>query len=106
MIAIRHDGRIVSRSRNLRGVLRYGRGKRALGPLQIRGVPGVQSVHVLELPDGGALLRLRWTNRAYAVARFASCTVARNFARARRYWPAHRFTPLQDWHAPTRKARA
>lgn len=106
MIYIRKDGRIVSQSRNLRGILRYGRSKRALGPLQVRGIPGVKYVHVVELPGGAALLRVRWTNRAYAVARFESCMVARMFARARRYWPAHRFTPLRDWHAPTRRNRA
>ena len=99
MIIIKKDGRTVSRSRNLRGILRYTSSQRPQG--WTYGDP-VTAVHVLELPESGALLRVRWRDGAYAVARFASVSVARRWCQTRRTWPPHRFTPLHYWHAPTR----
>lgn len=92
-LKIYRAGRVVSQSRNLRGIMRY----------TSRNWPGrhVSRVHVLETPSG-ALLRVRWSDGAYAVALFASCTVARRWVQARRSWPTARFTPLHYWHAPTR----
>lgn len=101
MIYIFKEGRIVSRSKNLRGVLRYGRNKMPLGPLRIAS-RGIRAVHVLQTPNG-ALLRVRWSDGAYAVAHFASFTVARRWVQARRFWPAARVTMLHEWHAPTRE---
>jgi hypothetical protein len=101
MIAIRKDGRIVSRSKNLRGVLRYGRNKMPLGPLRVA-AKAVTRVHVLGTIDGGALLRVRWSDGAYAVAKFACVTVARRWVQARRSWPCARFTPVHVWHVDLR----
>lgn len=99
MITIRKDGRVVSRSRNLRGIMRYSSTLRRDPAMacDTREPWRVRAVHVLGLVDGGALLRVRWMDGAYSVARFASLTTCRRWVQARRYWPAPRVTHPHHW---------
>lgn len=85
MIYIRKEGRIISRSKNLRGITRY------------RSQP--DRAHILGLADGGALLRVRFKDGAYSVAKFASVDVCRRWCQARRAPGLFlaRYSPVWGW---------
>lgn len=110
MIAIRdRAGKVISSSRNLRGIMRHAskpRKREARLSMAMPRTPSVKymarkldvvSVRVLGLDDGGALLRVRWSNGDHANARFASCTTARRWVQARRAWPGAAYYPPHGW---------
>ena len=72
-IEIRKDGGVVSRSRNLRGILDYGRKH------------GVAKALVLNAPEG-ALVRLAFEDGAFCYTEFADYSVAVGWINARRAW--------------------
>lgn len=77
-VIIKKNGQVVSRSKNLRGVLRY----RCV-------VSGVMIIETAE----GALLHVHWKDGADCWARFASYAVACEFASKRRAWPTATLNP-------------
>lgn len=72
---IRLDGKVVARSRNLRGILDYARKS------------PVESVVIAPSPCGRGTLRVTYHNNARASAVFASFTILRDWCDARRSWP-------------------
>jgi hypothetical protein len=58
MIEIKLNEKIISRSENLRGLIRYPR--------------KITKVYVLEIEDKQALLYVDWDNKAKCVVKFAS----------------------------------
>lgn len=74
MANIEKAGRIVARSKNLRGVLDYGRRW------------GVARLELIELPEGAGSLRVIFKDGATTRENFASWGVLRAWVNARRSW--------------------
>lgn len=77
-IIIKRNGKPVSASRNLRGILRY----RSQDTL----IASPCAIRVRRCADGGAFLRLRWADGAHVVTRWASYEILRRWIAARRSW--------------------
>jgi hypothetical protein len=69
------DGKPVSRSRNLRGIITYA------------GKVGVKHVATKALPDGRGVLSIRFEDGATVSTEFASADVLRDWVKRRRGWP-------------------
>lgn len=82
------DGRIVSESRNLRGIVRRSSAIRAAHPCDTREPWRVDAVTIWQAPRGSARLVVNWRDGSQGNARFASAQVCRQFCAARRDWPA------------------
>lgn len=83
------DGRMVSQSRNLRGIVRRSSAIRAAHPCDTREPWRVDAVTIWPAYRGsGARLVVNWRDGSQGNARFRSAQVCREFCAARRDWPA------------------
>ena len=84
------NGKRLSQSRNLRGILRRSSVIRAAHPCDTREPWRVRDVTLRTWPsvaDSGAAVTVRWRDGSFATARFEPATVARAWCEARRGWP-------------------